>query len=72
MVVTGGYLLPIVLRLHGHLVLWLAIALRLSIALRLAIALRLSIALRLAITLLRGSVSKASPTVTARARHADF
>ena len=56
----GGYLLPIVLRLHGHLVLWLAIALRLSIA------------LRLAITLLRGSVSKPSPTVTARARHADF
>ena len=52
--ISSGYLLSIaiILRLHGHLVL------------------RLAIALRLAITL-RGSTSKPSPCVTARARHAE-
>ena len=57
-VITSVYLLSIVLRLHGHLVL------------RLAIALRLAITLGLAKTL-RGGVSKPSPRVTSRARHAE-
>merc|ERR1719234_1012770 len=58
--------IAIVLRLHGHLFMRLAIAL-LGLAITL---LRLAITLGLAITL-RGSISKTSPCVTARARHAE-